>query len=150
MGNKLDERFLVIAAASIVLVIILAFIIFPSAFSPAPQPSIVLLREGDGSYATGSALNGTFALLHTAILTGAFVTNASATVKVQQSSWPSNVDECQKPTLQCYTTGDVNRATINATLLPGNYRLTVIFTNDTTVQTWFNVTQSLGATYQKS
>jgi hypothetical protein len=129
--------------------VLLAFLVLSSILPPAYPDSMTLVKAGNASYAMGSSLNGTFTLQHSAVLSGAFVTNASAKVRIQQSNWQSHVDECQKATNYCYNTGNVNHATLNATLVAGSYHLTVTFTNETTVQTWFNVTQGFVATYQK-
>jgi hypothetical protein len=137
--------------ACLVASILLAFLIFPSILTPPPPTSVSLLKAGDGSYATGSSLSGSFAFQRAVVVTGAFVTNATVTVRIQQSSYPTDADECQvsAPTLNCYTTGNVSHAILNVTLQQGNYRLIVTFTNDTAVQTWFNVTQGFVATLQK-
>jgi hypothetical protein len=120
--------------------------------SPLLAPTSVSLpyKAGNaGSYATGSTSFATFTLQHTAVLTGAFVTNASADVNIEQLSMPSALDQCQNLNGYCYTTGDVNHATLDTTLPAGTYKLVVTFTNDTTAQTWFNITQSFVAAYQK-
>lgn len=142
-----DEWFYSRLFLAAVVAVTLAIMVVPSALAPPPN-SITLLTAGSSSYATGSSLNGTFTLKHPALVTGAFVTNASATLTIQQSSFPSDVAECQTATVHCYTTGSVGRAVVGTSLMPGSYRFTVTFTNSTTDQTWLNVTQSLVATYQ--
>ena len=56
---------------------------------------------------------------------------------------------CQNVNGYYYTTGNVNHATLSVPLPAGTYQIAVAFTNDTAVQTWFNITQSFVATYQK-
>lgn len=147
----MQKRSLVIAVTLIVTAsILLAFLVLPSILAPPPPTSVPLLKAGNASYATGSGLSGN-TFQRAVVVTGAFVTDASATVRIQQSNYPPDVDGCQAsaPTPYCYTTGDVSRAILDTTLQAGSYRLLVTFTNDTTVQTWFNVTQGFVATYQK-
>ena len=138
----------VAAASNIVVAVLLAFLVLPPLFAPT---SVSLFKAGlNGSYATGSLSCVVFTLQHAAVLTGSFVTSSSATMSILRVDIPQGEDVlCQNTDSYYYTMGDVNRATLDVPLPAGTYQIAVAFTNDTAVQTWFNITQSFVATYQK-
>jgi hypothetical protein len=89
------RRLLADVAVVIVALAILAFLILPSVL-PAPAPtSVLLMRAGNASYATGGSLDRSSALKHNAVLSGSFVTNVSATVRIQQSGHSIDVTQCR-------------------------------------------------------
>jgi hypothetical protein len=146
----MQKRLLTIVGIVIIALVLSVFLVLPSLLAPPAPTSVSFFKMQSASYATGSSIiSENFTLKDSAVLSGAFVTNATATVMIQQSSFPSGSDECRGPTPSCYTTGNVNHATLDGTLQAGSYRVIVTFTNDTTVQTWFNVTAPFVATYQK-
>lgn len=131
---------------AVVALVLAAFIILPPLF--APKSVSLPYAAGDaGSYATGSFSCALFTLQHPAILAGGFVTNASVTLSISQVFNLQTDIVCSQPGGHYYTTGDVDRGTLDVSLPAGSYEVTLSFTNETTTQTWFNVTQSFVATY---
>jgi hypothetical protein len=127
---------------------LLAVLLLPTLFAPTSVP--LAYKAGNaGSYATGSLSCVVFTLQRAAVLTGSFVTNSSAIMGIARVVNPQDNIACQNPDTYYYTTGDVNQATLNVLLPAGTYLTVVAFTNETTSQTWFNITQSFIATYQK-
>ena len=140
---------LVVAAASIIVVtVLLGLLVLPALFPPT---SVSLpYKAGDvQSYASGSSSCVVFSLQRAAVLTGSFATNSSLTAAISQVSNPQENTVCQNVNGYYYTTGNVNHATLSVVLPAGTYLLVFMFTNDTTAQTSFNVTQSFVATYHK-
>jgi hypothetical protein len=133
------------AVAVVTALALLAFLVVPATL-PRPTTSVTLIKAGNASYALGSSLHGTFVLRHNAVVTGAFVANGGVWLVIQQAG--SHGVECQGSTYYCYNTGNVTNATIDTTLVTGTYEDNVAFPGPN-AQTWFNVTQSLVATYQK-
>ena len=123
------------------------YLILPIVFPPS---SVALpFHEGlDASYAYGSCTYAQFSLSRPAMLTGSFVTSASATFYVFQGTESfQGAGGCLGSPTYAYSSGPVRHGNVNVTLDAGTFTVAFVFDNKTNTQTWLNITQSFVAQY---
>ncbi len=139
---------LVLAVLAGVAVVSLATYAFLPTIFPATSLNLPYRMGQDASYAYGSCTYSRFTLQGPATVMGSFVTNGSAAFYIinGSQSFPAS-GGCLGVPPSVYSTGNVRQALVEANLTAGTYSAAFVFTNQSSGQTWLNITQGFVAVY---